>query len=69
MGWNTQSCIIYLEFIIPLDFKKAFDSLEWGFIMNALDILNFGPSIKRWISAFCTNIESAVISNGFLTNW
>ena len=55
--------------LISLDFKKAFDSLEWGFIMNTLDVFNFGTSIKRWISTFYTNIESAVINNGFLTNW
>ena len=55
--------------LISLDFIKAFDSLEWGFIMNTLDVFNFGTSIKRWISTFSTNIESAVINNGFLTNW
>ena len=55
--------------LIALDFKKAFDSLEWGYIMNTLDAFNFGTSIKRWISTFYTNIESAVINNGFLTNW
>lgn len=55
--------------LISLDFKKAFDSLEWGFIMNTLDVFNFGTSIKRWISTFYTNVESAVINNEFLTNW
>ena len=55
--------------LISLDFKKAFDSLEWGFIMNMPDVFNFGTSIKRWISTFYTNIESAVINNGSLTNW
>ena len=55
--------------LIALDFKKAFDSLEWGYIMNTLDAFNFGTSIKRWISTFYSNIESAVINNGFLTNW
>ena len=37
--------------------------------MNTLDIFNFGTSIKHWISTFYTNIKSAVINNGFLTNW
>ena len=37
--------------------------------MKALDIFNFGTSIKRWISTFYTNIESAAINNGFMTNW
>ena len=37
--------------------------------MNTLEVFNFGTSIKRWISTFYTNIESAVINNGFLTKW
>ena len=31
--------------LVSLDFKKAFDSLEWGFIMNTLRVFNFGTSI------------------------
>ena len=54
---------------MSLDFKKAFDSLEWGYIMNTLDVFNFATSINRWISTFYTNIESAAINNRFLTNW
>ena len=26
-----------------LDFKKAFDSLEWNFILKALETFGFGP--------------------------
>ena len=55
--------------LVSLDFLKAFDSLERSFMMKALDIFNFGTSIKRWISTFYTNIESAAIYNGFMTNW
>ena len=55
--------------LVSLDIRKAFDSLEWSFMMKALDIFNFGTSIKRWISTFYTNIESAAINNGFMTNW
>ena len=36
--------------------------------MKILDAFNFG-SIKRWISTFYTNVESAVLNNGRLTNW
>ena len=32
--------------LVSLDFQKAFDSLEWSFMMKALDIFNFGTSIK-----------------------
>ena len=55
--------------LVSLDFRKAFDSLEWPFIMRTLDTFNFGKSIKKWVSTFYTNIESAVLNNGFLTKW
>ena len=55
--------------LVALDFRKAFDSLEWPFIMRVLDVFNFGSSIKRWITTFYTNVESAVLNNGYMTNW
>ena len=55
--------------LVSLDLRKAFDSLEWGFIMKTLGIFNFGTSIQKWVSTFYTNIESAAVNNGFLTNW
>ena len=35
--------------LVALDFRKAFDSLEWPFIMRILDAFNFGSGIKRWL--------------------
>ena len=32
------------DILVLLDFQKAFDSLEWPFMMNTLDIFNFGTS-------------------------
>ena len=55
--------------LTSLDFRKAFDSLEWPFIMKTLDYFNFGCGIKRWVNTFYSNIESTVINNGFRTNW
>ena len=52
--------------LLSLDFRKAFDSLEWPFIMK---IFNFGTGVKKWVSTFYTNIESTVLNNGFATNW
>ena len=42
--------------LVALDFRKAFDSLEWPFIMRTLDAFNF--------STFYTNIERAILNNG-----
>ena len=55
--------------LTSLDFRKAFDSIEWPFIMKTLDHLNFDSDIKRWIKIFYTNTESSVQNNGFITSW
>ena len=54
---------------MSLDFRKAFDSIEWPFIMKTLDYFNFGSDIQRWVTTFYTNIESTVLNNAFATNW
>jgi len=55
--------------LMPLDFKKSFDTLEWSYIRKVLELLNFGEGVKRWIGTFYTNIKTAVLNNGFATNW
>ena len=54
--------------LMSMDFRKAFDTLEWPFMHYALKLYNFGESIRRWIKVF-TDIESTVINNGFSTDW
>lgn len=39
--------------LIFIDFRKAFDTLEWKFLFSCLDAFNFGPEFKRWINTFC----------------
>ena len=51
--------------ILFLDFEKAFDSLEWGYLFKVLDIMNFGPSFLNWIHTFYSNISSCVVNNGY----
>ena len=78
IGENIRLIIDVMEYtkahdipgiLVSLDFRKAFDSLEWPFIMRTLDTFNFGTSIKKWVCTFYTNIESAALNNGFLTKW
>ena len=55
--------------LLSLDFTKAFDTLECPYINRVLDILNCREGVKRWISIFYANIETAVLNNGFATKW
>ncbi len=37
--------------MIMIDFEKAFDSLEWSFVIKTLEQLNLGPSITHWANS------------------
>lgn len=55
--------------LLLIDFEKAFDSLSWNFLNNALEHLNFGESIRKWVKIFYKNITSAVILSGHLSSF
>ena len=47
-----------------IDFEKAFDSIEWNYVLKCLDKFNFGPSFCKWVRILYTDIYSSVINNG-----
>ena len=55
--------------VLSLDQEKAFDRVDWGFLLRVLDRFNFGPEFCRWIRLFYTNVESAVVINGWTSSF
>ena len=55
--------------IIFIDFQKAFDSVEWNFILSCLEAFNFGPDFVQWIKTFYKNAQSCVINNGTTSDY
>ena len=53
--------------LLFIDFEKAFDSLNWNFLLRCLDVFGFGPSLIKWVETFYANISSCVKNNGFCT--
>ena len=49
---------------IFLDFKKAFDSIEWNYLLETFQLRNFGHEIQNWIKIFYNNVTSCVLNNG-----
>ena len=47
-----------------LDFKKAFDPIEWPYLKAAINFLYFGPDILNWINIFYNDVSSCVLNNG-----
>ena len=55
--------------MIFIDFQKAFDSLEWNYLLKCLQYFNFGPDFIRWVATFYKNIQSCVINNGITSDY
>ena len=47
-----------------LDFRKAFDTIEWHYLEKALTHFNFGPNFLHWFKILHTDISSCVLNNG-----
>ena len=47
-----------------LDFRKAFDTIEWHYLKRALSLSNFGPNSLHWFQILHTDISSCVLNNG-----
>ena len=54
---------------LPLDQEKAFDCMDWSFLLRILNTFNFGPDFQRWIKLFYTNVESAIVVNGWTSSF
>ena len=53
--------------VLSLDFEKAFDSVDWGFMEKVLHAFGFGNDIIRWINTFYKDINAYVMVNGQLS--
>ena len=50
--------------ILSLDQEKAFDRVDWAFLLRVLERMNFGPSFRQWVLLFYTRISSSILVNG-----
>ena len=55
--------------LLFIDFEKAFNSLDWNFMLKSLNVFGFGPSLIRWIETFYTNMSSCVLNNGLCSQY
>lgn len=50
--------------ILKLDFKKAFDSVNWAFLFSMLSNFGFGNKWIKWIKACVSSAKISVLVNG-----
>jgi len=50
--------------LLNLDFEKAFDSIEWNFVFNAMLYFGFPEKLIKWLKIFYNDVQTCVVSNG-----
>ena len=55
--------------LLFIGFQKAFDRVEWEFLIESLKKFNFGRDFLQWVKTFYNNIQSCVINNGVSSNF
>jgi len=54
--------------LVSIDFAKAFDSMEWEFVYEAMQYFGFPDKFINWIRIMYVDINSCVINNGNISN-
>lgn len=50
--------------VIALDAEKAFDHIEWQYMLNTLKHFGFGPGFVKWIEIIYAHPLASIITNG-----
>ena len=50
--------------LIKLDFEKAYDSINWKFLLKMMKFLGFGNKWIRWMEECITTTKSSILING-----
>ncbi|KAL0889621.1 hypothetical protein Bca101_013604 [Brassica carinata] len=66
-GYNWKS--ISKRCMLKVDLKKAFDTVNWSFIMNTLEALDFPPIFRHWIHQCISTTRFSVAINGELCGY
>ena len=54
--------------LIVVDYSKAFDTIEWNYIDQCLNLFNFGDNLISWVKLLCSKSISRVEQNGHYTD-
>ena len=51
--------------LVAIYFEKAFDSLNFNFLLRVLHAFNFGPFFIQWVRVLYNKVPSCIMNNGF----
>lgn len=50
--------------LLKLDISKAFDTVDWSFLLQVLQAMGFGARWRDWISALISTASTSILLNG-----
>ena len=50
--------------VLSLAQEKAFDRVDWSFLLHVLATMHFSPSFQQWVRLFYSRISSRILVNG-----
>jgi hypothetical protein len=53
-----------LALFIKLDISKAFDTVNWSYLLDIMTFLGFGPRWRAWVSSIWATTSSSFMVNG-----
>jgi hypothetical protein len=60
---QVPACVVFL------DFEKAYDRLDRGWLLRCVSRLGFPAEVSRWVSLMLCGTRAAVVYHGFLSPW
>ncbi|EOY07997.1 Uncharacterized protein TCM_022315 [Theobroma cacao] len=54
-------------FLLKVDFKKAYDSVDWTFLQLVMRNIGFGERWRKWVMGCVSNAKVSVLVNGVAT--
>lgn len=54
--------------ILFLDFKKAFDTVKWPFMISTLEKFGFKENFIKWIKTLYKNANACIANNGWISD-
>ncbi|GKE26983.1 cysteine-rich receptor-like protein kinase, partial [Tanacetum coccineum] len=50
--------------IFKVDFKKAYDNIEWGFLLEIMKCMGFGDRLCKWVIVCLSSSSISILVNG-----
>ena len=57
------------EIVFKIDFEKAYDPVDWGFLDHVLERKGFSPKWRSWMRGCLSSTSFAILINGSAKVW